>query len=526
MTLDSAALAATERGLARASTSSSLQSARAQQEPEEQPPPAKRTRLWPSPSALLSPDAKFALAGGIAGATSKTCTAPLARLTILYQVEGVGAGGGAGAATAAGAGGAAGARPPPLPRSVPAALAALARREGVAALWRGNGVTILHRLPYSSINFWAYERCFGLLDAAFPEEEQPGARARGGEGGGGGGGDGSGGTSGGAGIANSASSSSSARAFAKRLAAGAVAGGVACAAAYPLDLVRTRLAAQVGGGAPSSSAASAVASPRPSLSAPAWPHPQHQHQPPSPGGLPPHSYSQPPSHRPPHAPLYYRGVWGTLATIWRDEGGAGGLYRGLGATLLQVVPTLGLNFGLYETSKAVLRRRRDEAAAAEAAEGARSGGGGGGGGQRGGGEGGGVAPPPAAATLACGCLSGFVTATATFPLDVVRRRMQVAGGRGAQGSAAANEAAPAPASSLGQPSSPASSPPPGHGHGRPLSYAQVAREVLRQGGGGLGGFYRGIGAEYCKVVPGVAIAFFVYESAKEALGVGSGGRRG
>ena len=36
------------------------------------------------------------------------------------------------------------------------------RREGVKALWKGNGVTIVHRLPYSAVNFWAYEQATQL----------------------------------------------------------------------------------------------------------------------------------------------------------------------------------------------------------------------------------------------------------------------------------------------------------------------------------------------------------------------------
>ena len=32
------------------------------------------------------------------------------------------------------------------------------REEGFRAFWKGNGVTIVHRLPYSSINFFAYEQ--------------------------------------------------------------------------------------------------------------------------------------------------------------------------------------------------------------------------------------------------------------------------------------------------------------------------------------------------------------------------------
>jgi solute carrier family 25 phosphate transporter 23/24/25/41 len=32
------------------------------------------------------------------------------------------------------------------------------REEGFRAFWKGNLVTIAHRLPYSSVNFYAYER--------------------------------------------------------------------------------------------------------------------------------------------------------------------------------------------------------------------------------------------------------------------------------------------------------------------------------------------------------------------------------
>ncbi|PNH12988.1 Mitochondrial substrate carrier family protein P [Tetrabaena socialis] len=85
---------------------------------------------------------KLAFCGGVSGALAKTCTAPLARLTILYQVRALTAIGPPGCSTAPG---------------LVAALRHVVATEGVRSLWKGNMVTILHRIPYSATNFWAYE---------------------------------------------------------------------------------------------------------------------------------------------------------------------------------------------------------------------------------------------------------------------------------------------------------------------------------------------------------------------------------
>ena len=47
----------------------------------------------------------------------------------------------------------------------------MVRQEGWAALWKGNGVTVVHRLPYSAINFWAYERITELWRRHVPTEK-------------------------------------------------------------------------------------------------------------------------------------------------------------------------------------------------------------------------------------------------------------------------------------------------------------------------------------------------------------------
>lgn len=56
---------------------------------------------------------------------------------------------------------------------------------------------------------------------------------------------------------------------------------------------------------------------------------------------------------------YYRGISATLRTIVRDEG-VRGLYRGLGATLVQVAPSLAINYAAYESLRAGFMERNPQ----------------------------------------------------------------------------------------------------------------------------------------------------------------------
>ncbi len=46
----------------------------------------------------------------------------------------------------------------------------MVRREGLASLWKGNGATIVHRLPYSAINFVTYEHASAWLARRLPKD--------------------------------------------------------------------------------------------------------------------------------------------------------------------------------------------------------------------------------------------------------------------------------------------------------------------------------------------------------------------
>ncbi|KAF2306201.1 hypothetical protein P3X46_004925 [Hevea brasiliensis] len=300
----------------------------------------------------LSPQAQIGtvqqlLSGGIAGAFSKTCTAPLARLTILFQVQGMHAD-----VTAL------------SKASIWREASRIIHEEGFRAFWKGNLVTIAHRLPYSSVNFYAYERYKSLIHSVLGLEKQRG---------------------------------SAPADLAVHFVAGGLSGITAASATYPLDLVRTRLAAQ-------------------------------------------------------RNTIYYRGIGHAFHTICREEGFLG-LYKGLGATLLGVGPSIAISFSVYESLRSLWLSQRPN-------------------------------DSTVVVSLACGSLSGIASSTATFPLDLVRRRMQLEGAGGRKRV---------------------------YTTGLFGTFGHIIRNE------GLKGLYRGILPEYYKVVPSVGIVFMTYETLKMLL---------
>ncbi|CAM8963308.1 unnamed protein product [Rhodiola kirilowii] len=287
------------------------------------------------------------LAGGIAGAFSKTCTAPLARLTILFQVQGMHSEG------------------PTLNKAcIWREASRIIHEEGFRAFWKGNLVTIAHRLPYTSVNFYAYERYKNFFQSIPFLENYKG---------------------------NTAASMS------VHFVGGGLSGITAATVTYPLDLVRTRLAAQ-------------------------------------------------------RNVIYYKGISHAFQTICKEEGILG-LYKGLGATLLGVGPSIAISFSVYEALRSTWLAHRPN-------------------------------DSTVMVSLACGSLSGIASSTATFPLDLVRRRMQL---EGSCGRARVYQS------------------------GLFGTFAQIIQQE------GLRGMYRGILPEYYKVVPGVGIVFMTYETLKMLL---------
>ncbi|KAL5336399.1 mitochondrial carrier domain-containing protein [Aspergillus crustosus] len=90
----------------------------------------------------------------------------------------------------------------------------------------------------------------------------------------------------------------------------------------------------------------------------------------------------------------------------------------------------------------------------------------------------------AAAELFSGAIAGLVSQTSSYPLEVMRRRMQVGGVVG---------------------------------DGRRLGIAETARTIWTERG--FRGFWIGLTIGYVKVIPMVATSFFVYERLKWSLGI-------
>jgi len=227
------------------------------------------------------------IAGGVAGAFAKTTTAPLSRLTILYQVS------------------------PILSMqigstveyantlSLQSACAKIMREEGFASFWRGNLTSVLHRFPYSAINFTSYESSKEYLLTCFGWHETPTVR----------------------------------------LLCGAFSGCCSTFACYPLDLVRTRLTVSppplskqpLPSGSGTVVCTSSGSSSGSSITA-------HDNN---------HVVSR-------GAGSTSRGtgsrILSTILSIIEKEG-FGGLYRGLFVSLVVSVPNLAIGFSVYGSMK-------------------------------------------------------------------------------------------------------------------------------------------------------------------------------
>ncbi|CAL8276633.1 unnamed protein product [Merluccius merluccius] len=137
--------------------------------PDEFTAEEKQTGMW----------WRHLVAGGGAGAVSRTCTAPLDRLKVLMQVH--------------------------SSRSNSMRIAGgfnhMLREGGVRSLWRGNGINVIKIVPETAIKFMAYEQIKRLIGS---NQETLG--------------------------------------IAERLVAGSLAGAISQSSIYPMEVLKTRLA--------------------------------------------------------------------------------------------------------------------------------------------------------------------------------------------------------------------------------------------------------------------------------------------
>ena len=163
-------------------------------------------------------------------------------------------------------------------------------------------------------------------------------------------------------------------------------------------------------------------------------------------------------------------MFGDMARILRVEG-VRGLYGGITPTLIGIIPYAGISFATFETLKgtyvqAAQQQRRQKEQKQQ----------GGGGGE--GIDGSAAAEMPVATRLLFGGLAGLFAQSVTYPLDIVRRRIQVVGKSG--------------------------------GYTSPW---KALKDIARTEGL-AGGLYKGVSMNWVKGPVSVAVSFFVNDSVK------------
>ena len=256
--------------------------------------------------------------GGAASAIAKTTIAPFERTKILLQTSSLVAGVG-------------GHRPY---SGVVDALVRIPREQGLAAFWRGNLTNVSRVVPTYALRFAFFDQ-FRKLTSIGHDASKPLPLSR-------------------------------------QMAAGAMSGSVTMLCTFPLDLLRTRMSAEV-------TAAG--------------------------------------------APRVYRGLASSARRIVQAQG-VGGLYQGLGISLLEIAPYLAISFGGYNYLKERLPRPAGSDTAGEGGAGR-------------------VTVIGLWSKLGCGWLAGLSASLTCYPADTVKRQLMLTGSAvtAASDSAAAPRAA-------------------------------------------------------------------------------------
>lgn len=237
------------------------------------------------------------------------------------------------------------------------------------------------------------------------------------------------------------------------LLAGSAAGASAVMITYPLDLVRTRLAYQSESGKRHSS--DAKVSDRANSHATA-------------------STSSPPRKSQHFQPQTSTStIRGVIASTLKQEGFLG-LYRGIGPTLAGILPYAGLKFYVYQSLKQYYWKQKQADDALEPSSHQKL---------------------PVAVMLTFGAGAGLIAQTLTYPLDVVRRRMQVQGLK----LPLAQQQAAVQAKNLTVLQS--------TWHGLVTIWQQQGTKAL----------FAGLSINYMKVIPSTAIGFTLYDTMKSYL---------
>lgn len=246
-------------------------------------------------------------------------------------------------------------------------------RGGVRALWKGNSATLVRTMPYSAITLTTFDHYCHVLVGL-------GVFAYGKSSGGG-----ETGSTPATTVATAPASSSrgelrgddceggapmplrKANAL-ERFLAGAMSGATAVVMTYPLDVMRARLALQTKENSP------------------------------------------------------YRGLFPSMRLMYA-EGGIGTFFRGMKPTLVGILPYAGTSYMVFHTSKDVVANFGQD----RGGGGERDKAGHGGSSSSGGGSGSGIRV--VLQNLACGVFAGLTSQSLTYPIDMVRRRMQTVSGK-------------------------------------------------------------------------------------------------